>query len=141
VLRIFDATFAVTYGLEGIALIVAVLGVVNALFSLILERRRDLGLLRVLGASRSPLRRSIALEAGLIGVSSLLLAVFAASAFAALLILVINRQSFGWTIRARIPWLQLAIAFALVQVVTLVASIGPARLAETVDPAQAMREE
>jgi putative ABC transport system permease protein len=141
VLRIFDATFAVTYGLEAIALVVAVLGVVNALFSLILERRRDLALLRVLGSSRSQLRRSIAIEAGLIGACSLLLAIFAAAAFASLLILVINRQSFGWTIRAKIPWLELAIAFALVQIVTLAASFGPARLAAAIDPAQAMREE
>ena len=141
VLRIFDATFAVTYGLEGIALIVAVLGVVNALFSLILERRRDLGLLRVLGASPGQLRGSIALEAGLIGACSLLLATLAASAFAALLILVINRQSFGWTIRTQIPWLELVVAFTLVQLVTLAASVAPARLAAAVDPAQALREE
>ncbi|MGH9443387.1 MAG: FtsX-like permease family protein [Thermoanaerobaculia bacterium] len=141
VLRVFDATFAVTYGLEGIALLVAVLGVLNALFSLILERRRDLGLLRILGASRGQLRRSIAIEAGMIGACSLILAALAASAFAALLILVINRQSFGWTIRARIPWIQLAVAFALVQTATIAASLGPARLAEAVDPARAMREE
>ena len=141
VLRIFDSTFAVTYGLEAIALVVAVLGVLNALFSLILERRRDLGLLRILGASRRQLSRSIEIEAGLIGACSILLAVLAAAAFSALLILVINRQSFGWTIRARIPWLALAAAFALVEAVTLAASIGPARLAQAVDPARAMREE
>ncbi len=50
--RIFDRTFAVTWGLEAIALLVAGLGVVNALFALIVERRRELALLRVLGTSR-----------------------------------------------------------------------------------------
>jgi putative ABC transport system permease protein len=141
VLRIFDATFAVTTALEGIALTVAVLGVANALFSLVLERRRDLALLRVLGTSKAQLRRSIAIEAGLIGACSLVLAALAGAAFAALLILVINRQSFGWTIRVNVPWTQLAIAFGFVQTFTLLASVGPARLAQAVDPAQAMREE
>ncbi len=139
--KIFDATFAVTYGLEGIALIVAVLGVLNSLFSLILERRRDIALLRVLGTSRRQLRGSIAIEAGLIGACSLSLALFAGAAFAGLLILVINRQSFGWTIRTQVPWLPLAAGFSLVQIVTVAASIGPSRLAAAVEPAQGMREE
>ena len=62
VLRIFDRTFAVTYALEGVAIAVAVLGVFNTLTALVLERRREIGLLRVLGASadtrppRRPLR-------------------------------------------------------------------------------------
>jgi putative ABC transport system permease protein len=139
--RIFDATFAVTYGLEAIALAVAVLGVLNSLFSLILERRRDIALLRVLGTSRGQLRGSIAIEASLVGACSLSLALLAGAAFAALLILVINRQSFGWTIRTHVPWGLLAAGFALVQLVTLAASLGPARLAAAVDPAQGMREE
>jgi putative ABC transport system permease protein len=141
VLRIFDSTFAVTYGLEAIALLVAVLGVVNALFSLILERRRELALLRVLGASRRQLRRSITIEAGLIGASSLFLAALSGAAFAALLILVINRQSFGWTVRTHIPALQMAGAFGLAAAATLLASLGPARLGSGLDLAQAMREE
>ena len=46
-LRIFDATFAITYGLEAIAIVVAVLGVTGTLVTLILERRRELAMLRL----------------------------------------------------------------------------------------------
>ena len=141
VLRIFDRTFAITYGLEGIALAVAVLGVVNALFSLILERRRELATLRVLGASRSQVRGAITVEAGFVGLASLALSAAAASAFAAILILVINRQSFGWTVRTNVPWGALAAAFLAVFAATIAAALGPARIGERVNPAEAIREE
>ncbi|MGE5715638.1 MAG: FtsX-like permease family protein, partial [Acidobacteriota bacterium] len=59
VLRIFDRTFAVTYALEAVALAVAVLGVFNTLTALVLERRREIGLLRVLGASAARVKRAV----------------------------------------------------------------------------------
>jgi putative ABC transport system permease protein len=141
VLKIFDRTFAVTWGLEIIALAVAVLGVANALFALILERRRELGLLQILGASRRQLRRSIQLEAGLIGLCALLLALLSAAAFAAVLILVVNRQAFGWGIRTHVPWAELAGAALLALLTALASALVPSQLAERVDPAQALREE
>lgn len=141
VMRVFDRTFAVTYGLEAIALTVAVLGVLNALFALILERRRELALLRILGSSPQQIRRSIVLEAGMIGICALALAAATGAAFAAVLILVINRQSFGWTIRTHVPGPELLAAFALVLATTLAASWGPSRLAARAEPAPALREE
>jgi putative ABC transport system permease protein len=139
--RIFDRTFTVTWGLEGIALVVAGLGVVNALFALVVERRRELALLRVLGTSRSQLRRSIAIEAGLIGAGALLLAALAGAAFAAILIGVINPQSFGWSIRVEVPAAGIAAGFALALATTVAASLVPARLAVAADAAAAIREE
>jgi len=139
--RIFDRTFAVTWGLEGIALAVAGLGVVNALFALVVERRRELALLRVLGTSRRQLRRSIAIEAALIGAGALLLAAIAGAAFAALLIGVINPQSFGWSIRPAIPWGPIAAGFALALATTIAASFIPSRVAVSGDAAAAIREE
>ena len=141
VMKIFDRTFAVTHALEGIALGVAGLGVVNALFALVLERRRELALLTVLGTTRAQLRGSIALEAGLIGICSLVLSAGAAAAFAALLLLVINPQSFGWSIRTDIPWRDLAAAFVLALATTIAASWGPARIASATDSAEGLREE
>ena len=48
-IRIFDRTFAITYALEAVAVIVAVMGVAGALLALVIDRRRELGLLRFLG--------------------------------------------------------------------------------------------
>ena len=54
VLRIFDSTFAITYALEAIAVFVGILGVSGTLLTLILERRRELTMLRLVGADRAP---------------------------------------------------------------------------------------
>ena len=63
-IRIFDRTFAITYALEGVAVFVAVMGVAGALLALVIDRRREFGLLRFLGARRPRLRRMILFEAG-----------------------------------------------------------------------------
>ncbi len=64
---IFDRTFAITWALEAVAIVVAMLGAANSLLALVLDRRRELGLLRYLGASRTQIRRMILTEAGFLG--------------------------------------------------------------------------
>src|SRR5207244_465658 len=66
VMRIFDQTFLITYALLGVAIAVAVLGIVNTLAALILERTRELALLRVTGLSAGELRTMIVLESSLL---------------------------------------------------------------------------
>ena len=69
-LRIFDSTFAITYALEVIAIVVAMLGVAGTLLTLVLERRRELSLLRLVGADRRQVQRMVVIEAALIGAVS-----------------------------------------------------------------------
>ena len=64
---IFDRTFAITYALEGVAIAVAMLGAANSLLAMVLDRRREFGLLRYLGAAPAQVRRMILLEAGFLG--------------------------------------------------------------------------
>src|SRR5208282_1340487 len=66
-IRIFDRTFAITYALEAVAIIVAVMGVAGALLALVIDRRRELGLLRFLGCSKNQIRKLILVEAALLG--------------------------------------------------------------------------
>ena len=66
-IQIFDRTFAITYALEVVAVIVAVIGIAGAMLALVIDRRRELGLLRFLGAAVSQIRKLILIEAGLIG--------------------------------------------------------------------------
>jgi putative ABC transport system permease protein len=141
VLRIFDRTFAVTRALEGIAVAVAVLGIANALVASAVERRRSFGLLRALGASRRQIRSAVLLEALLAGGVATVAAVLAGAAFAALLIGVINPQSFGWTFVPRVPIGRLAAAAAFVLLASLVAGLVPGRIAAATDPAAALSEE
>jgi putative ABC transport system permease protein len=129
VLRIFDSTFAITYALEIIAIVVAMLGVAATLLTLVLERRRELSMLRLIGAARRQVQRVVVIEAALIGAISQTLGLVVGLALSVLLVYVINVQSFGWTIQFRVPWLFLAQVSVLVVVATAVAGLYPARQA------------
>lgn len=138
VLRIFDSTFSITYALEVIAVAVAMLGVAGTLLTLVIERRRDLGLLRLAGADRRQIRRMVMIEAGLIGLVSQGIAIGMGLALSLVLIYVINVQSFGWTIQFHLPVTFLVQASIAVVVATTLAGIYPAhRAADT----GTMREE
>jgi len=141
VLRIFDRTFAVTRGLEAIAVAVAILGIANALMASAVERRRTFGLLRAIGAAREQIRRAVLVEAALTGSAAVLAAAGAGAAFAYLLLGVINPQSFGWTVSLSVPLANLAEAAGLVLAASVLAGVFPGRVAAAVDPAAALAEE
>jgi putative ABC transport system permease protein len=140
-LQIFDRTFAITYALEGVAVVVAMLGAANSLLALVLDRRRELGLLRYLGAAPAQLRRVILLEAGFIGALANLLGLALGFALSLLLIFVVNKQSFGWTIQFQPPAGLLAGAFGLIWCATVLAALYPARIATRLNPIEAIHEE
>jgi putative ABC transport system permease protein len=63
-MEVFDRTFAITYALEAVAILVAIMGMAGALLALVIDRRREIGVLRFLGASESQVRRIILFESG-----------------------------------------------------------------------------
>ena len=141
ILKIFDQTFAITYSLELIAILVAILGIINSLNGLMIERQRDIGILRAVGGLRGQIEKTVLIEAGMIGLFSLILGLFCGFLLSLLLIYVINKQSFGWTIQFSIPFRSL-IEFGLIILVT---SIGagwiPARRAARINAAESLRME
>ncbi|MBI5171140.1 MAG: FtsX-like permease family protein [Candidatus Eisenbacteria bacterium] len=141
VLAVFDQTFQVTWALQGIAVLVAVLGVVSTLTALVLQRGREIGMLRANGATRAQVRRMVLVESGLLGLTGALLGCVAGVALAVLLVQVINKQFFGWTVRFQLePGIMLQ-AVALMVVVSALAGLFPAQLAAGRAAAEAMREE
>ncbi len=138
---IFDRTFAVTWALEGIAVIVAMLGTANSLLALVLDRRREIGLIRYLGADDGQIRRMVLTEAGLVGLLAAGLGLLLGAALSLELIYVINKQSFGWTIQFHPPVGLLAGALLLVWIFTIAAGIYPARIARKLQPVDAVHEE
>ena len=99
ILAIFDRTFRVTYVLEVIALSIALLGIVNTLVTAILERQREIGTLRAIGASKGQIQGMVLWESGYLASLGALLGLGGGLALSVLLIKVINKQSFGWTIQ------------------------------------------
>jgi putative ABC transport system permease protein len=140
-IRIFDRTFAITYALEAVAVIVAVMGIAGALLALVIDRRRELGLLRFLGAAAGQVRKQILVEAGLLGLLSNFVGLALGFVLSLVLIYVINRQSFGWTIRFHWPVAILLGAISVVYAATVLAGLYPARVAVRLNPLEAVHEE
>ena len=136
VLRVFDRTFSITYALEVVAILVAALGIANSLLAFVIERRRELGILRILGASRAQLRKMILTEAALVGLFGNLVGWLMGLALSLILIFTINRQSFGWTIQFSYPGTFLALSGLAIWLVTLAAGLYPARVATRFVPAE-----
>lgn len=114
VLRIFRQTFAITYALEFIGVAVAVAGLGMTLAAVLLERRPELTTLRALGMSHAEIARATALEGALLALAGTLGGLLVSVGLGGLLIYVINRQTFGWTLQYALPIPQLAALAALV---------------------------
>jgi putative ABC transport system permease protein len=140
-IQIFDRTFAITYALEVIAVVVAIVGIAGALLALVIDRRRELGLLRFLGARAQQVHKLILLEAGLIGLLSTAAGLALGVVLSLVLIFVINKQSFGWTIRFHWPVAVLLGALSLVYLATVLAGFYPARVATRLNPIEVVHEE
>jgi putative ABC transport system permease protein len=141
VISIFNRTFAITYALYIISITIAVLGVVSTLFALVLERRREIGLLRYLGLRSRDVRRMVYVEAGFIGLLGGVGGAIVGVLLALLLIFVINKQAFGWLIELHMPYDFLAEAVVMVIVAALLAGIYPAGVAARIRTAEAVRSE
>jgi putative ABC transport system permease protein len=139
--RIFDRTFAITYALEAVAIIVAVIGVAGALLALVIDRRRELGLMTFLGATRQQVRKLILVEAGLLGLLANFAGVVLGYVLSLVLIFVINKQSFGWTIRFHWPVAILLAGLTFVYAATVLSGLYPARIATRLNPLEVIHED
>ena len=141
VLEIFDKTFAITYSLEIIAGGVALLGLFNTLIALILERKREIGIIRFIGGFQDQVKRMVLIESGILGLIGSIMGVAAGGIVSYILIFVINKQSFGWTIQIHFPYIFVLFSLILFWVVSLIAGLYPARLAVRLNPKEAVRVE
>ena len=140
-LKVFDRTFVVTGVLRLLAIVVAFVGVLSALTALQLERQRELGVLRATGLTPGQLWRLVTAQTGLMGMAAGLLSIPAGLAMAWIMIRVINRRSFGWTLELGVAPGDLLAAVALAVAAALVAGLYPARRMAAVSPAEALRDE
>ena len=138
-LRIFDRSFAVTYLLEAIAIVVGLFGVATTFAGEALSRRREFGTLRHLGVTGRAVAAQIALEAAALVAVGVAWGAAVGGAIAWVLIRRVNPDSFHWTMDVTVPWgLVATTAAALVGLGVLVAWIS-ARQASGQAPVQAVR--
>ncbi|HYG62569.1 MAG TPA: FtsX-like permease family protein [Thermoanaerobaculia bacterium] len=140
-LEIFDRTFLITGVLRLLAGLVAFIGVLSALMALQLERARELGVLRANGLTPGQVWHLITSQTGLMGLAAGLLSIPVGLALAAIMVFVINRRSFGWTIRMEVSPDILLQALLLAMGAALLAGIYPAWKMARTSPALALREE
>jgi putative ABC transport system permease protein len=145
-LRLVFAVFDLLLGIFGsLALVVASLGIINTLVMAILERRREIGVLKALGAADRDVRRLFFAEAGAMG---LLGGVFGVTmgwligrAINFGTNLYLSRQELPAITVSLVPWWMVAAAIAFAVAVSLAAGIYPASRAARLDPIEALRYE
>ncbi|MBW2520014.1 MAG: ABC transporter permease [Deltaproteobacteria bacterium] len=140
-LATFDRTFAVTSVLRMLAVLVAFVGILNALMAMQIERARELAILRAGGLTPQQLWHLVIGETSLVGLIAGLLALPLGIVQALVLILVINQRSFGWSMQISIDPVILLQALGLSVFAALLAGIYPAWLMSRTSPALAMRYE
>lgn len=140
-LEIFDQTFAITNVLRLLAGVVAFAGVLAALAALQLERARENAVLRAVGLTPGQLAALTVSQSGLLGIMAGLCAIPIGILLSGLLVHVILRRAFGWTMNFQVPPTTLLEGVVLALVAALLAAIYPAWRGSRALPAEALREE
>ena len=124
-LELFDRTFLITYLMEAVAVMIGLFGIATTFAALTTTRQGEFGMLRHLGLTRAEIGRLIAAEGALSAGLGVLGGLAAGGAIAAVLIEVINWQSFHWSMDLAVPWRALGVfSLTLVALAALVARLA-----------------
>jgi putative ABC transport system permease protein len=140
-LRIFDRTFAVTYLLEAVAVAIGLAGVAASFAALAAARRREFGMLRHLGLTRRQIGAMLAREGALAAGVGVLGGMLVGGAIGLVLIEVVNRQSFHWSMDLHVPWLSLLLFGTGLVALAAVAAVLAGRQAMGQSAVLAVRED
>jgi putative ABC transport system permease protein len=140
-LRIFDRSFAVTYAMEAVAVLVGLFGLSSSLGAMVLSRRREFGVLRHLGLTRRQIAGMLAAEGGLLALTGAAAGLACGAAISLVLVYVVNRQSFNWSIDLHPPFLLLISLVSVLVVLAVVTAVLSGREAMGMGPVRAVRED
>jgi putative ABC transport system permease protein len=121
-----DRLYAVAYIQEVVAAVVAALGVATTLLISLLQRRRELGLLRALGATPGQALRLVLAEAALLTLLGVFFGLFIGVALEWYMLRVVLLEESGFVFPFRFPWAHAALVAALVALSGGLAGLGPA---------------
>jgi putative ABC transport system permease protein len=140
-LEIFDRAFAITYALEGIAVIIGLTGVSFAASSTALARRAEFGMLRHIGMLRRQIVGMLASEGILTSAFGVAYGLVLGGALSLVLVYVVNRQSFNWSIDLAVPVWELAVLSVTLIGAAALTAVWSGRAAMSRDAVQAVRED
>ena len=140
-LKMIDRSFALTRAMELVAIIVAVLGIVNTLLVTVIDRRMEIGILKAIGASGGQIRKMFVVEASLIGFCATVIGVGFGSVFSVYIVKELLRFQTGWSMAYRFPWETVLETFVIAQVVAVAGAWWPATSAAKLDVVDALEYE
>jgi len=140
-LQIFDRAFAITYALEAIAVIIGLTGVSFAASSTALARRAEFGMLRHIGMLRRQVIGLLASEGILLSMFGVAYGLLLGATLSLVLVFVVNRQSFNWSIDLAVPAWQLAALSITLVAAAAITAIWSGRTATSQDAVRAVRED
>lgn len=140
-LAVFDRTFAITYALEIAAVLIGLFGVSVSFGAQALARRREFGVLRHIGITRREIGALLAGEGAFVAALGTVFGLAAGWVVSLILIHVVNRQSFGWSMELSMPWSPLAGLAILIIIAAALTAAWSGRAAMHDDMVRAVRED
>jgi putative ABC transport system permease protein len=140
-LSIFDRAFAITYALEAIAVIIGLIGVSFAASSTVLARRSEFGMLRHIGMRRRQVLGMLASEGILMSGCAVAYGLVLGAVLSLVLVFVVNRQSFNWSIELAFPMRQLALLSLTLIAAAALTAVWSGRAATHREAVGAVRED
>jgi putative ABC transport system permease protein len=140
-LGVFDRTFAVTYLLEAVAVLIGLFGISASTSSQVLARRGEFGMLRHLGVTRGEIGKMLAVEGAALGTVGVVTGLLVGGIVSLILIFVVNRQSFHWTMYLHVPWVLLPVLSGVLVAAAALTSVVSGRQAMGEDVVRAVKED
>jgi putative ABC transport system permease protein len=129
VVNIMEQSFVVNYAVEIVAIVVAIFSVINTLLASVLDRTREIGVLRAIGATQGQIRRIVLLEAATMGLLGGLLGLFAGTIMAYHHVVYNTKVLTGWTFQFHYPYGIALFALMAAVLLCIAAGYGPAKQA------------
>ncbi len=140
-LAIFDRAFTITYALEAIAVLIGLAGVGFAISSTAIARRAEFGMLRHIGMRRGEVVAMLAGEGVILSALGVLYGLTLGLGLSLVLVYVVNRQSFNWSIDLAVPLARLGLLGAILVIAAAVTAAWSGRAAVGGDALRAVRED
>ncbi|WP_345814577.1 FtsX-like permease family protein [Paraburkholderia sp. PREW-6R] len=140
-LVIFDRSFAITYLLEAVAIVIGLFGVAATFSAQTLARAREFGMLRHVGVTRSQILSILALEGGMLTACGIFMGFVLGFAISLILVFVVNPQSFHWSMSLHIPWSVLSTVALVMLVSSCSTAVVAGRGAVSVNAVRAVKED